>query len=269
MGIVAVDVGGTWSRVAGEGRSAVRFATDAGYDRELALLVDAVRAAEASPSAVGVSFGGRVTGDGDVRTALNLRSYEGRRLGRDLQDALGCPVRVAHDATCGLLGEAWHPGGSLHGVERSGYLTVSTGVGAALRLGDTVLTTEAGHQIVPGNERRCACGQTGCLETLVGGRAVREHLGRPLEEVDDPQFWQQYAQSLALGIVNFALSAGLAAVAVGGAVALRRRELWGPLRSAVARIGTYQPLEVVPASHGAPLAGAAVLAGAPPAGLLH
>ncbi|GGM73353.1 ROK family protein [Dactylosporangium sucinum] len=257
MTVVALDIGGTWTRVG----DLARFPTDPDYDRELAMIVDAAGRLEAT--AAGVSFGGRVTDDGTVRVSLNLRGHEGRPLGRDLAGALGCPVRVAHDATCGLLGEAFAPGGSLAGVERCGYLTLSTGVGAAVRLGSTVLTTEAGHQIVAGNELPCACGQTGCLETLVGGRALAERLGRPLDTVDDRTFWISYAQRLAPGLVNFALTAGLSAIALGGAVALRGDDLWRPLWSEVARLSRYNRIEIRRASLGdaAPLAGAAVLAG--------
>jgi predicted NBD/HSP70 family sugar kinase len=255
---VPVDIGGTWTRVAG-----ARFRTDPAYESQLALVVGAVPPGDGP---VGVSFGGRVTPAGAVRVALNLRAYEGRPLAADLSAALGRPVRVAHDATCGLLGEA--TAGALRGFDRCGYLTLSTGVGAAVRLGATFLSTEAGHQLIAGNDRPCDCGQTGCLQTLTGGGALSRRLGRPLESVDDPEFWRRYGESLAFGVANFALTAGLSAVAIGGAIALRRAELWPPLRAELARILTYQRVDVVPAELGesAPLAGAAAL---PNADVLH
>lgn len=270
MGIAAVDIGGTRTRVAVAGRPVVTFPTDQqDYHRQLELLRAAI---PGTPTAAGVSFAGRVTADGDVRVALNLRRYEGRPLRRDLESTLDCPVRVAHDATCGVLAE--HDRGSLRGADRCGYVTLSTGVGAAVRLGAgahfVALTTEAGHQLVEGNDRRCACGQTGCLETLLGGAALSRRLGRPLETVDDPLFWQVYAHRLAAGLANFALTAGLAAIAVGGAIAARRGELWTPLWAALAERLTYQALRVhLAAFEEAPLVGAAVLVGTPPASILH
>ncbi|MGI5238133.1 ROK family protein [Dactylosporangium sp. CA-139066] len=258
METLAIDIGGTWTRVA-----TARFATDPVYERQIERVIEA---APPGDGPAGVSFGGRVTPEGAVRVALNLRAYEGRPLGADLAAALGRPVRVAHDATCGLLGEA--TAGALRGYDRCGYLTLSTGVGAAVRLGETFLTTEAGHQLVAGNELPCDCGQTGCLQTLTGGAALSRRLGRPLESVDDPAFWRRYAADLALGVANFALAAGLSAVAVGGSIALRRAELWPSLRAALARILTYQPVAVLPAALGesAPLIGAAAL---PAATVLH
>nr|BFE55775.1 ROK family protein [Dactylosporangium thailandense] len=265
ISVTAIDIGGTWTRVR-SGATLTRFPSEPDYGRQLRALIAAV---PAGTSAIGVSFGGRVTPAGAVRVALNLRGYEGRPLAADLSDALGVPVRVAHDATCGLLGEC--AAGALRGFERCGYLTLSTGVGAALRLGTVHLTTEAGHQLIAGNERPCDCGQIGCLQTLTGGSALHRRLGRPLEDVDDERFWRSYASSLALGVANFALNAGLEAVALGGAIALRRPALWPPLRESLAELLTYQRVTVLPAELGeeAPLVGAALLPSLPEAGILH
>jgi glucokinase len=264
----AIDIGGTTTRVAADG-AVTRFATEPDYDRQLAALVRAA----GRPAAVGVSFGGRVDPAGTVRVALNLRAYEGRPLGADLATALGCPVRVAHDATCGLLGE--HARGALRGADRCAYVTLSTGVGSALRLGAAdafvVLTTEFGHQLVPGNDRPCACGQVGCLETLTGGRALQQALGRPLETVHDARFWPEYAEALALGLTNFSLSTGVRTVALGGSIVLRRTGLFDLIVDEVSRRSRYQTVKTVKARLGetAPLVGAAVLIDVAASSILH
>jgi glucokinase len=201
---LAIDIGGTHTRIAAAGGQVARFATEPDYRAQLAAVTRAIRSAGIAPSAAGVSFTGRLDPAGrSVTVSLNLPDYAGRPLRDDLAAELSCPVRVAHDATCGLLGE--HASGGLRGIDRCGYVTLSTGVGAALRLGRAghfvVLTTEAGHQLVAGNNRRCACGQHGCLETLTGGRALERHTGRPLAELDDERFWRDYAAALA-GILS-------------------------------------------------------------------
>jgi glucokinase len=280
-GPVGVDLGGTHTRVAvfacpggPERVQLARFPTDPDYDRQVAALVDAIRASGIAPTSVGVSFGGRVDPTGTtVTVALNLRGYEGRALRHDLQSILSCPVRIAHDATCGLLGE--HAHGSLQGADRCGYVTLSTGTGCALRLGRgphfVVMTTEAGHQLVMGNELRCPCGQEGCLETLTGGRALEQRLGMPLAEVEDEHFWESYAQSLAHGLANFALAAGIEAIALGGSIIQRRPEIWPSLRASLAAQLTYHRLSVLPAHLGedAPLVGAAILLATPEHSILH
>jgi glucokinase len=280
-GPVGVDLGGTYTRVAvftrpgsAERVQVARFLTDPDYDRQLAALIAAIRAAGVAPTSLGVSFGGRVDPTGtSVTVALNLRGYEGRALRHDLELALSCPVRIAHDATCGLLGEHGH--GSLEGADRCGYVTLSTGTGCALRLGRgrhfVAMTTEAGHQLVLGNDLRCPCGQLGCLETLTGGRALEQRLGKPLAEVEDERFWDSYAQSLAHGLANFALVAGLDAVALGGSIIQRRPEIWTSLRASLATHLTYHPLAVFPAhlAEDAPVVGAAVLLATPEHSILH
>jgi glucokinase len=229
---VAIDIGGTWTRIAGAGR----FRTEPRYADQLARLAALV----SGPA--GVSFCGRLTRDGTrVARCLNLPDFEGRPLAADLAAALRGPVTVAHDATCGLLGE--HHRGALRAYDRCAYVTLSTGTGAAVRLGGVVLSTEAGHQIVPGVDRLCRCGQVGCLETV-----TRQ------DPID--------LAALALGLANLALVAGVDAVALGGGIIRNRPDLLASVTRAVAGVLTYQQLVVLPAAlgDGAPLAGASVLA---------
>jgi glucokinase len=263
--LVAIDIGGTHTRVA-QPSGIVRFPTHPVYDQQLAALATVLD----KPGRIGVTFGGRLDKTGEtVRVALNLPAYAGKPLREDLSQLFGCPVRVAHDPACGLLGE-W-TAGSLRGAERCAYLTLSTGVGSALRLGPTVLSTEAGHQLVPGNQRPCACGQTGCLETLVGGRALEGSLGRKLETVEDDEVWHQYAETLAPMLANVALSAGVEAIALGGSIVLRRPGLFAAIATAVARVHTYHPVRLTLAAlrDEAPLVGAAALFDLPEDAILH
>jgi glucokinase len=269
---LAVDIGGTYTRVAtvegARARRLDRFPTLADYDAEIdrigSVLRDTVAGRHAAAGAVaadavGVSFGGRLERDGAaVAVALNLPGYVGRPLAADLADRFGRPVRVAHDATCGLLGERGY--GALRGYERCGYITLSTGTGSALRLPGLVLSTEAGHQLT-GRGRRCTCGQVGCLETVTGGGQIERRLGVAAASVRDEAFWRAYAEALAVGLANFALCAGLDAIALGGAIALERAGLWPSLAAEVARVATYHPPVLLRAGLGAdaPLVGAAAL----------
>jgi glucokinase len=266
---VAIDIGGTHTRVAivDPPRSSVyqlltRFATRPEYDAEVAALAQAVRTVH--PSSVGVSLGARMIRDGTrVAAALNLPGYEGRPLPADLESAFGCPVRVAHDATCGLLAE--HGFGALRGYDRCAYVTLSTGNGAALRLGSgkrgVVLTTEAGHQNVAGDYRRCLCGQRGCLDTLTGGNQIERHTGKAPHAIEDDEFWTAYGRAVAFGLANTALISGIDAVALGGAIVLNRPAVRSAITTELSAILTYQSLTVVAAQLGdaAPLVGAARL----------
>jgi glucokinase len=297
--LIVVDIGGTNTRVALSPwpltRSSIfdlteiaTFRTAMSYDAQMESL--AVRLAEASARAgadtpdsgrvvgVGAAFGGRMTRDGaSVAVAPNLRDYEGRPLARDLAERANVSnsasrqglVRVAHDTVCGLLGEKNY--GALVGQERCAYLTISTGLGAAIHLAGArsqsgvYVSIEMGHQLLDGSTRQCLCGQIGCLETYVGGRQLEQYHGAPLEKLDDLAVWGTMAEKLALGVINLAQLTRVEVIAVGGAIAFAHPALLDALQARVNDMLRGMALEIVPAALAdrAPLVGAAKLLAIP------
>lgn len=209
--VVSVDIGGTTTRVAlvqlsnAHGRQWERmttFPTEPDYAAQMGRVAAAVREARQQragnqPMGIGVSLGGRIAPDGSaVSVAPNLRDYEGRPFVQELSAACdGIPVRLAHDAVCGLLAERRF--GALQGAERCAYLTLSTGTGCATHVqssgsAEGVTTSiELGHQLLDGNTRVCLCGQTGCLETYTGGRQLELRYGQPIEALPDHPLWDE------------------------------------------------------------------------------
>lgn len=288
---VAVDMGGTNTRVAlldiSSGADSPRtqetgslFPTEADYDTQVTQLTAAIvslvaRVDGARARGVGVSVGGRIARDGSsVSVAPNLPAYVGRPLTADLGSRLNLPVRLAHDTVCGLLGETRF--GALLGETRCAYLTLSTGLGAAVRLaGDlgagAFVSIEMGHQLLDGCSRLCLCGQVGCLETYVGGRQLQRFHGAPLESLDDPAIFEVMAEKLSLGLVNLAQLTRVDVVAVGGAIALARPRLLANLQRRVDDRLCGMALRLVPAALGerAPLVGAAVLLDTNPGSVIN
>lgn len=297
---IAVDIGGTSTRVAlvypplpkiGEReilaawRVIGAFPTEPSYSAQIArlreTLAEAARQARMEghgrPSGVGVSLGGRIAADGaSVLVAPNLRDYEGRPFVQDVSDCCGgMPVRLAHDALCGLLAE--RNAGALVGAHRCAYLTLSTGTGCAVHLAPpgsegVSLSIELGHQLLDHNDRQCLCGQVGCLETYTGGRQLSQRYGQPIETLPDAvsaELWRAFVEKLSLGLVNLAQLTRVEQVAIGGAIALGRPALLDALRAAVADRLRGAPLEIIPAALGeqAPLVGAALLLTTPAATL--
>ncbi len=296
---LALDIGGSTTRI---GRFAAptttfeytplaTFPTAATYREQLARIAGELATARGQSgdaacgfAGIGVSFGGRITRDGQcVAVAPNLPNYEGKPLVDDLAALCGCPVRVAHDPVCGLLAERRY--GALASAERCAYLTVSTGTGAALYLGKAeadganqmrgvCLSIEMGHQIVAGADaaaRTCLCGQVGCLETYTGGRQLALRYGHPLEELDDPRVWRELTEMLAIGLVNLAQIARIELVAVSGGIALHRGGFLAQAQHAVDGRLRGATLRLAPARLGerAPLVGAALLFATPREELLH
>lgn len=138
---------------------------------------------------VGVGSPGVVDPDGTVLQAPN-RDWFDLPLAAHLADALGVPVHVANDANTAALGEFTYGGASGGGLL---VLTVGGGVGAGIVL-DGVLVQghehaagEIGHVTALderddvdgaplGRPARCACGRTGCLETVLSVPAMRRRV---------------------------------------------------------------------------------------------
>lgn len=138
---------------------------------------------------VGVGSPGVVDPDGTVLQAPNRGWYD-TPLARTLEDALGLPVHVANDANTACLGELTYGGSTGRGLM---VVTVGEGVGSgvviddALVQGDGYAAGEIGHVTAVderddvdhapvGRPQACACGRTGCLETVLSVPALRRRV---------------------------------------------------------------------------------------------
>lgn len=251
------------------------FSTQASYEDQLECISDVFRKhAITGLAGAGVSVAARVARDGrSIVFGPNVPEYLGQPFASDLEARLGCPVRLGHDTVCGLLGEKRF--GALRNVERGAYLTLSTGTGAAIQLGkgETALTSsiEIGHQVLDSNERRCLCGQVGCLETFTGGRQLELRYGCPIAQFADLSFWQVFASKLALGLLNLAQLTRIDAVAVGGSIALQNEFLLPMVQDKLDELLKGTRLLLLRAELGAhaPLVGAASLLAVPEDRILH
>jgi fructokinase len=188
---IGLDIGGTKTELAaldesGRERLRRRSATPHGsYEDALASLVELVRGAERELGArarVGLGLPGIVS----PRTGLVCNSfatpYNGRPLKGDLEQALGCEIRVDNDANCFALSEALDGAGS--GAHAVFGIVLGTGAGAGIVIGGRLLSGanasagEWGHNPLPWMTAeefpgpRCSCGRLGCIEQFVSGSAL-------------------------------------------------------------------------------------------------
>ena len=279
---IGVDIGGTSTRVgllqsldSADFVLVARFPTEQSYEQQLLYIISAIESNSLQGYiGIGVSVAGRIGKDGrGVIVAPNLPGYVGKPFAQDLSDHFQCPVRLAHDAVCGLLAEKKF--GHIRGFDRCAYLTVSTGTGAAIQLGKGQIrftsSIEIGHQILDGNTRQCLCGQVGCLETSTGGRQIELRYGRSPAQIADSAFWEIFSDKLALGLVNLAQLTRIDAIAISGAIALNTPFLLPLLQQKVDGMiqGATLELSLARLRENAPLVGAAMLLEVPENTILH
>ncbi len=155
---------------------------------DLAALATAVRARVDGPErliGIGVAVVGIVRrSDGFVSMAPNLgwRDIDlGERLAAALLD--DAPIAIGNEADFGAIAELRR--GVAMDTNDVLYVSGEVGVGGGLIVGGRPLTGiagyggEVGHMPVDPNGSPCACGSTGCWETVVGERALLRRAGLP------------------------------------------------------------------------------------------
>jgi len=148
-------------------------------------LAEQLRAAAGAPVlGVGVGSPGVVDGRGVILDAHNLR-WAGVDLTGILRRKLDLPVYVANDANTAVLAEYAFGGTTAADLM---LLRIGIGVGAGLVVGGALVqghawaAGEIGHVVVDPEGVRCACGKTGCLETILSAPHLRAS-DRPLASV--------------------------------------------------------------------------------------
>jgi fructokinase len=188
---IGVDLGGTKiEAVLLDEAGTVRFRHRTAAPRQdyaatvaaVAGLVEQADSRAGGGASVGIGIPGTISPATGLVKNANSTWLNGRPLDRDIEAALGRPVRVANDANCFALSEAVD--GAAAGAHAVFGVILGTGVGAGLVIGGRVLTGanaiagEWGHNPLPWPEPAelpgpaCWCGLEGCIETWVSGTAV-------------------------------------------------------------------------------------------------
>ena len=181
---VGLDIGGTNTRAAvvdAEGNViAVRSAHTPHTGEELTdaivSMVGQLRG-EYEIAAVGAAIAGFLDPECEVvRFAPHLAWKNDAPVRKELEAAIGLPVRLEHDANAAAWGE--YRFGAASDAETWVFFAVGTGIGATLMhngeiyRGSFGTAPEFGHiTVVPGG-RVCSCGKKGCLERYASGTSL-------------------------------------------------------------------------------------------------
>ena len=188
---IGIDLGGTKIETVGlaaDGSEPYRRRIDAPRGRyedtiaAIAAQVDAAERAMSQRGTVGIGMPGIVSPATGLVKNANSTWLIGHPLQRDLETALGRPIRLANDANCFALSES--ADGAAAGADVVFGVILGTGVGGGVVVGGRVLVGpnaiagEWGHNPLPwpeGDEYpgpSCYCGRRGCNETFLCGRGL-------------------------------------------------------------------------------------------------
>jgi fructokinase len=290
---IGIDVGGT--KIEGlalgdDGRELGRHrvATPTAYDgvlRAISELVARLEAGSPGHATVGIGTPGVLHPARRVMLNSNLACLNDRPLDRDLETALGRPVRLANDGKCFVLSEAIDGAAAPpRDVDRSRPdvvfgATLGTGVGGGVVVDGRVLTGENGaatewsHTTLPflrpGEHAPyvCHCGHADCIESFTSGRGLtaryRElggaadangtEIGRRAEAGDAiaEQAFALYEDALARALALVVNLLDPRAIVLGGGVSNNAR-IFANVRKQWERYTVPKDLrtQLVPAAHG-------------------
>jgi fructokinase len=204
---IGIDLGGSKIEgaainAAGVVRARRRVPTPAGeYRGTVAAIVAVVAYLERQigiSASVGIGMPGAISPATGLVKNANSTWLNGRPLQRDLEAALGRPLRLANDANCFALSEA--ADGAAAGCRTTFGVILGTGVGGGIVLdrrilvGANAIAGEWGHNPLPWptpDERPgpdCYCGRSGCIETFLSGPGLaadhRRHFSGDLGPAD-------------------------------------------------------------------------------------
>jgi fructokinase len=187
---LGIDLGGTKTEIialASDGavRARRRVPTVRSYAGTLECIAGLVATVEAELGArgsLGVGLPGAISPATGLMKNANSTWLNGRPFDRDLEAALGRPVRVANDANCFAVSEATD--GAAAGASVVFGVILGTGVGGGVVVngrplaGANAIAGEWGHMPLPSpsdTERpgpACYCGRRGCVETWLSGTGM-------------------------------------------------------------------------------------------------
>lgn len=134
---------------------------------------------------IGVASAGRIDFEnGKVSFAsANIKDWSNVNISKEIKDRIGiCPV-VDNDVNAAAFAQ-W----CVSKEDHLFMITLGTGLGGAFINKGEILrgkiggAVEIGHIVFPGNSKKCTCGKTGCIETLLSGKVLKELLNNSNKE---------------------------------------------------------------------------------------
>lgn len=233
------------------------------------------------PDRVGMIFAGLVNRkSGTILSSPNILGLNNFPIGKELHSHYNVPVVLDNDATGATIAERLF--GSGRYIDNFVYVTLSTGIGGGafvngkLMRGAHGLAGEFGHMVIMSNGSACGCGRRGCLEAIASGKSISRRVAESITAIRDSEILskvdprnlsaemifdamrkgdmlarliiEETIYYLAIGIVNLSCIFDPELVIVGGGVSNAGKDLFVPLKAAVAEEfkNMARPIKILP-----------------------
>ncbi len=187
---------------------------------------------------IGIGIAGQIDYKNDkIIHTPNINGFDNLNLKKKIKEMIGEDVEIENDVKCFALAE--NVFGRVKNYHNIVYLAIGTGIGGAIEFdnklyrGENNIAGEFGHMIIVENGKKCSCGNRGCLEQYVSGRAIEklyfEFYGKRKKAKEiaidsekgvkkDKKVIKEVSHYLAIGLVNIINTINPEVILVGGSV---------------------------------------------------
>lgn len=242
---IVIDIGGTSTRIASSKNLKTfekidKFSTIRNFDLAIKKITAHIENITQKGKTQAIIIG--LPGVIDKKTKRLIRSPDlfsswiHKPLTNILSKKFNCKVFIKNDTDLGGLGEAVFGAGK--GYKVVGYYAIGTGLGGVRVVNKQIDIAaqgfEPGHQIININRKKWpSCGQYGCLESYVSGRAFYKNYKIKPEHCKNKKIWQDFSKYLAQGIINAITLWSPNIVIIGGGLSKKSRLFLKPLKEYV------------------------------------
>ena len=193
---------------------------------------------------IGIAVPGTVS-DTEIIKAENLhiRNFD---IVSEINKYFNIPIQLRNDAKCAAVAEKMY--GSLEKYEDAVFLTIGTGIGGAVFMGDKLLKPkqyegfEIGHMIIKKGGIKCKCGNLGCFERYASIRVLKEKISKlykkdissiELKEIllnmskneKVQRIVEEYIDNLSIGLANLINIFEPEVISIGGSFVYYKEQL--------------------------------------------
>lgn len=187
---------------------------------------------------IGIGIAGQIDyKNGVIKHTPNINIPDNINLKKIIREMVGEGVEIENDVKCFALAE--NVFGRVKKYHNIVYLAIGTGIGGAIEFdnklyrGEDNIAGEFGHMVIVSGGKKCECGNNGCWEQYVSGKAIEKFYFELYKQkkkakdiaIDsakgvkkDKRVIEQASSYLAIGLVNIINTINPEAIVVGGSV---------------------------------------------------